>query len=496
VLGAVGPRADEAHASARQFLANAARAVIDLAAFKDGFFPYQGDEIKTWFEALRKRTSPDVILCHWRDTHVSCLLNRILPRTAVISAVLSYRNCLVGLRAIRSAHDSSTGLPQTIECPDATSGTSSWKFDARRWSRGGPRAITKQGVSCCLRCPFGSARGPSVAPLAGCLQQRTRRMAHDTRHSPRLSIGLPVYNGERYLAEAFDCFLAQSFQDFEIIICDNASTDRTAEICRSYAQRDPRIRYYRNEKNLGAIPNFNRVFELSRSRFFKWAAHDDLYHPRYIETCIRILDENPDVILAHSKTAFVDDRGAPFPVDPATGNCIDPRTGVPETPDSPMIADSPVAILRFWQVLRYAIWGTHMFGIVRREMLQKTRLVANFSGGDRPMLAELALLGRFRCSNDVLYSKRFHGNASSALNQKELLGWLSTDDKAYSRRVRQLKTFFTTPQRKPVTLITKAGCVGLVAAHSVRTAAQALAGKEACRAAHGLAWRNNDSVRT
>ena len=115
--------------------------------------PYQGDEIKTWFEALRKRTSPDVILCHWRDTHVSCLLNRILPRTAVISAVLSYRNCLVGLRAIRSAHDSSTGLPQTIECPDATSGTSSWKFDARRWSRGGPRAITQTGRQLLLAMP-------------------------------------------------------------------------------------------------------------------------------------------------------------------------------------------------------------------------------------------------------------------------------------------------------------------------------------------------------
>src|SRR5262245_8709621 len=87
--------------------------------------------------------------------------------------------------------------------------------------------------------------GLSLHRWLAALQQRTRRMAHDTRHSPRLSIGLPVYNGERYLAEAFDCFLAQSFQDFEIIICDNASTDRTAEICRSYAQRDPRIRYYR-----------------------------------------------------------------------------------------------------------------------------------------------------------------------------------------------------------------------------------------------------------
>ena len=237
-------------------------------------------------------------------------------------------------------------------------------------------------------------------------------MAHSTQHSPRLSIGLPVYNGERYLAEAFDCFLAQTFQDFEIVVCDNASTDHTAEICRSYAERDPRIRYYRNEKNLGAIPNFNKVFELSQSPLFKWAAHDDLYHPRYIETCIRILDEDPDVILAHSRTAFVDDRGESFPVDPATGNYVDPRTGVAQTADSPIIADSPVAILRFWQVLSRARWGTHMFGIMRREMLQKTRLVPIFAGGDRAMLAELALLGRFRCANEVLFSKRFHENAS------------------------------------------------------------------------------------
>jgi glycosyltransferase involved in cell wall biosynthesis len=321
-------------------------------------------------------------------------------------------------------------------------------------------------------------------------------MAHSTQHSLRLSIGLPVYNGDRYLAEAFECFQAQTFQDFEIVVSDNASTDHTAEICRSYAERDPRIRYYRNEKNLGALPNFNTVFALSRLPLFKWAAHDDLYHPRYIETCIRILDENPDVILAHSKTAFVDDRGESFPVDPATGNYVDPRTGVAQTPDSPIIADSPVAILRFWQVLSRACWGTHMFGIMRREMLQKTRLVPNFAGSDRAMLAELALLGRFRCANEVLFSKRFHENASCALNQKELRGWMSSDDKAYSRRARQLKAYFATPRGKPVGLITKAGCVGLVAAHSVRTAAQAVAGKDARRAAQGLAWRKNNSIRT
>ena len=321
-------------------------------------------------------------------------------------------------------------------------------------------------------------------------------MAHSTQNSPRLSIGMPVYNGERYLAEIFGCFLAQTFQDFEIIVSDNASTDHTAEICRSFAERDPRVRYYRNGKNLGAIPNFNRAFELSRSPLFKWAAHDDLYHPRYLQTCVRILDDDPDVILAHSKTAFVDDRGKPFPVDPATGCYIDPRTGVAQTADSPMVADSPVAILRFWQVLSGACWGTHMFGVMRRDVLQKTRLVPAFSGGDRAMLAELALLGRFRCSHEVLFSKRFHESASCHLSEKELVGWMSTDGKAYSRRARQLKAYFSTPQGKPVGILTKLGCVGLVAAHSVKIAAQAVAGKDARRAARGLAWRTGNSAGT
>lgn len=317
-------------------------------------------------------------------------------------------------------------------------------------------------------------------------------MAHSPQNSPRLSIGMPVYNAEPYLAEALDGFLAQTFQDFEIIISDNASSDRTAEICRSFVERDPRIRYVRNERNLGAIPNFNRVFELSRSPLFKWAAHDDLYHPRYLQTCVRILDDDRDVILAHSKTAFVDDRGRPFPFDPATGCYIDPRTGVAQTADSPMVADSPAAIVRFWQVLSGARWGTHMFGVMRRDILQKTRLIPNFSGGDRAMLAELALLGRFRCPSEVLFSKRFHESASCHLSEKELVGWLSTDGKAYSRRARQLKAYFSTPQGKPVGILTKVGCIGLVAAHSVKTAAQAVAGKDARRAVQGLAWRTKE----
>ena len=141
-------------------------------------------------------------------------------------------------------------------------------------------------------------------------------MANPTRHAPRLSIGLPVYNGERLLPQAIECLLAQSFGDFEIVIGDNASTDRTQEICQDYVRRDPRIRYVRHEHNLGAVANFNRVFELSAAPLFKWAAHDDLHRETYLEACISLLDAHPDLVLAHSGTAFVDERGNHFPSMP------------------------------------------------------------------------------------------------------------------------------------------------------------------------------------
>jgi glycosyltransferase involved in cell wall biosynthesis len=86
---------------------------------------------------------------------------------------------------------------------------------------------------------------------------------------PRLSIGIPVFNGEEFLPELLDSLLAQTFSDFEIVICDNASSDRTAQICCEYASRDARIRYFRNDTNLGALPNYNRTFELSTAPLFK-----------------------------------------------------------------------------------------------------------------------------------------------------------------------------------------------------------------------------------
>jgi glycosyltransferase involved in cell wall biosynthesis len=172
-------------------------------------------------------------------------------------------------------------------------------------------------------------------------------MVNRTRPSPRLSIGLPVYNGERLLPQAIECLLAQTFGDFEIVIGDNASTDRTREICQDYVRRDRRIRYVRHEHNLGAVANFNRVFELSPSHLFKWAAHDDLHRETYLESCVKLLDRNPDAILAHTGTAFVDEFGQPFPFDLNSGAYIDPRTGVRHEADGPEVGDSASPSARF-----------------------------------------------------------------------------------------------------------------------------------------------------
>lgn len=115
---------------------------------------------------------------------------------------------------------------------------------------------------------------------------------------PQVSIGLPVYNGEKYVGKAIESVLSQTFKDFELIICDNASTDQTEKICREDATKDSRVRYYRNEKNLGAAKNFNRVFELSSSEYFKWLAADDLIEVDFLQRCVELLDSDASLLLA------------------------------------------------------------------------------------------------------------------------------------------------------------------------------------------------------
>ena len=131
----------------------------------------------------------------------------------------------------------------------------------------------------------------------------------------QVSIGIPVYNGGKYLAAALNSLLAQSFKDFEIVISDNASTDRTGEICRSYQNKDARVSYFRSDQNLGAAWNHNRVIELSSAPLFKWAACDDLHDPLYLARCVDALHNDSGVVLSHTYLRVIDEEGRALRLD-------------------------------------------------------------------------------------------------------------------------------------------------------------------------------------
>ena len=215
--------------------------------------------------------------------------------------------------------------------------------------------------------------------------------------APRLSIGLAVYNGETYLAESLDALLGQSYEDFELIVSDNASTDGTADICRRYAKQDSRIRYIRQPRNIGLAPNHNSVFQEARGELFKWASHDDLYACDLLQRCVDALDENPDVVLAHSWTAIIDGSGT-----------------VAKLLEYPLVTASSRAPERFQSML-IGNGGDDMYGVVRANVLRRTALQSSHHHADRTITTEIALHGAFYQVPDWLFFRRDHpGRAERA----------------------------------------------------------------------------------
>lgn len=207
---------------------------------------------------------------------------------------------------------------------------------------------------------------------------------------PRLSIGLPVYNGEQYLAESLDALLGQTYTDFELIISDNDSTDGTAEICRRYEKEDPRVRYFRQPRNVGLAPNHNFVVEKARGELFKWASNDDLYARDLVERCIDALDKYPEVVLAHCWTAKVDGSG-----------------NVTEAFEYPLTTRSPRAPERFRSIL-FDSGGDDDYGIIRIDVLRRTAMKESYHHADHTIIAELGLHGPFYQVPDWLYFRRDH----------------------------------------------------------------------------------------
>jgi glycosyltransferase involved in cell wall biosynthesis len=226
---------------------------------------------------------------------------------------------------------------------------------------------------------------------------------------PKVSIGLPVYNGEKFVAAALDSLLAQTFPDFELIISDNASTDRTSEICREYAGRDMRIRYVRHEVNGGAPWNFNEAFRLARGQYFKWHAADDLCAPTFLERCVAVLNADPSIALCYPRTMVIDTDANPLPDAPGSSraNPISDADSAGASTD-PHGLNSPRPSDRIRGILMHTVFCYELFGLVRRDFMQRTGLHRDSSALGKAFLMELAFQGPLVEVPEVLFFNRRH----------------------------------------------------------------------------------------
>lgn len=222
--------------------------------------------------------------------------------------------------------------------------------------------------------------------------------------TPRVTIGLPVYNGQKYLEQAMDSILAQTYTDFVLLISDNGSTDRTEEICRAYAARDPRVRYLRYEENRGAAWNFNNCVLMAETKYFKWQCYDDLLEPSMLEACVLLLDAEPKVVLAYPRTRIVDDTGATI------GLWADNFEH-----------HSPKAHERLRHYFRNKSRNEGQYGVWRRSELLQSGLMGAFPLSDQVLMAEMMMRGQFRELPEYLFLKRFHpGISTEAYSQYQL----------------------------------------------------------------------------
>lgn len=211
----------------------------------------------------------------------------------------------------------------------------------------------------------------------------------NTNRDPLVSIGFPVYNGERYMARALESLLVQELPDFEVIVCDNASDDATAEIAAAFAARDRRVRVTRNPRNLGLARNFNRTLELATGRYFAWAAHDDWHSPQWLAACVEVLEHDQAAVVCGSAVAIVD-------VDDA----------VLEEWHPAMDLTAPEPHVRLHRMMWYTGETHPLYALMRTDALRRTRQMRGFVGSDRVVLAELALQGTMPMVDEIFHFYR------------------------------------------------------------------------------------------
>lgn len=236
-----------------------------------------------------------------------------------------------------------------------------------------------------------------------------------------ITVGLPVYNAERFLTDAVDSILDQTYEEFELIISDNGSTDTTPQILDDYAARDRRVRVIHNGHNRGAAWNFNRVFAECRTPYFKWAAADDMVAPTLLERSLEVLEGSADrVVLVYPQTLLIDAAG-------------DTLGLVKERLAAPPGAAPHVRLLHVFRNMEY---GNSAFALLRSDALRRTRLLGSFPSADHVLMAELALVGEFRELPEPLFLRRIHEGMSLRANQsaESLTHWFDPERAPVTRK--------------------------------------------------------------
>lgn len=231
---------------------------------------------------------------------------------------------------------------------------------------------------------------------------------------PTVSIGIPVYNGELLLPSAIQCFLEQSYTDFELLISDNCSSDRTVSISREFAAKDSRIKVISQPRNIGAAENFNALVRMATGKYFKYASCNDLVGADMLRHCVAVLDRDPGVVIAYCRTRLIDEAGQ-----------------VIEDYDDRMhlMSDNPYE--RFRDYLKLVRLNNVEQGLIRADALAKTPLVRGIVSGDNYLMAEMAILGKFFEVPEFQFYRRMGARSASKFKTPaELAAMLDPGKKA------------------------------------------------------------------
>jgi glycosyltransferase involved in cell wall biosynthesis len=272
---------------------------------------------------------------------------------------------------------------------------------------------------------------------------------------PLVSIALPVYNGERFLLAAIRSLLDQTYRNIELIIGDNGSTDRTREICENVVASDSRVRYLRSPENRGAAWNYNRLFPEASGKYFKWAAHDDVYEPTWLERCVAALEADDRLALAYTRTIEVD----------SDGNELERYRPLPYASD-----ERPSR--RAHDILSKRSRCFEAFGVAPRDKLEDTGLIGAYTSSDRTLILEIALRGRFYEVPEYLFLHREHpGRSMRAFpDARARRAWFEPglgDKRAYPMW-RLFAEYAKAVKRAPISLLEKARTASYVAIWGVR----------------------------